>query len=113
MDQLQLLEAVERYLLNEMNPEERAHFEQLRKTSPEVDQLVVEHTLFLSQLNRFGEVKHFKTSLHEIHNNLLSTGVITEQPSKAVVKQIWKRYKRVMAVAASIAGVTGMLIAGR
>jgi serine protease Do len=112
MEQLQLLEAVERYLLNEMNPEEKAQFEQLRKTNPEVDQLVVEHTLFLSQLNKFGEVKNFKASLHEVHNNLISTGAIKEQPSKAVVKQIWKRYKRVMAVAASIAGITAMLIAG-
>lgn len=112
MEQLQLLEAVERYLLNEMSPEEKANFEQLRKTSPEVDQLVVEHTLFLSQLNKFGEVKHFKASLHDIHDNLISTGAIKEQPSKAVVKQMWKRYKRVMGVAASIAGITAMIIAG-
>jgi S1-C subfamily serine protease len=112
MEQLQLLESVERYLLNEMNREEKAQFEQLRKTNPEVDQLVVEHTLFLSQLNKFGEVKHFKASLHDIHDNLVSTGAIKEQPSKAVVRQIWKRYKRVMAVAASIAGITTMLVAG-
>lgn len=112
MEQLQLLEAVERYLLNEMNPDERAHFEQLRKTNAEVDQLVVEHTLFLSQLNKFGEVKNFKASLHDIHNNLIANRTIKEQPSKAIVKQIWKRYKRVMAVAASIAGITAMLIAG-
>ena len=59
MEQLQLLEAVERYLLHEMTPEERAQFDQLRITNPEVDQLVVEHTLFLSQLNKFGEVKKF------------------------------------------------------
>ena len=112
MEQLQLLEAVERYLLNEMDPGEREQFEQLRKTNPEVDQLVVEHTLFLSQLNKFGEIKNFKASLNDVHNQLLSTGTIKEQPSKAVVKQIWKRYKRVMAVAASIAGITAMLIAG-
>ena len=112
MEQLQLLEAVERYLLNEMDSDEKARFEQLRQTSPEVDQLVVEHTLFLSQLNKFGEVRNFKATLHDIHDNLVSTGSIKEQPSKAVVRQIWKRYKRVMAVAASIAGITTMLIAG-
>lgn len=112
MDQLQLLEAVERYLLNEMSPEERANFEQLRKSNPDVDQLVVEHTLFLSQLNKFGEVKQFKGSLHEIHDHLVSNGAIKEQPSKAVVKQMWKRYKRVMGVAATIAGLTTMLVAG-
>jgi S1-C subfamily serine protease len=112
MEQLQLLEAVERYLQNEMNPQERANFEELRKTNPEVDQLVVEHTLFLGQLNKFGEVKNFRSSLYDIHNHLLEDGTIKDKPSKAVVKQIWKRYKRVMAVAASIAGITTMLIAG-
>ena len=66
MEQLQLLEAVERYLLNEMQPEEREQFEQLRKTNPDVDQLVVEHTLFLSQLNKFGEVRSFKSSIFRI-----------------------------------------------
>ena len=112
MEQLQLLEAVERYLQNEMSPEERTSFDQLRKSNPEVDQLVVEHTLFLSQLNKFGEVKSFKASLNDVHNTLLSNGSIKEKPSKAVIIQIWKRYKRVMAVAASIAGITAMLIAG-
>lgn len=112
MEQLQLLEAVERYLLNEMSAEEKAHFEQLRKSNPEVDQLVVEHTLFLSQLNKFGEVRQFKGSLHDVHNELVSNGTIKEQPSKAVVRQIWKRYKRVMGVAATIAGITTMLVAG-
>jgi len=112
MEQLQLLEAVERYLQNEMGPEEKGHFEQLRKTNPEVDQLVVEHTIFLGQLNKFGEAKNFKASLHDIHNTLVSSGSIKEQPSQAIVKQMWKRYKRVMGVAASIAGITTMLIAG-
>lgn len=112
MEQLLLLEAVERYLRNEMDPQEKASFEELRKTNPEVDQLVVEHTLFLGQFNKFGEIKDFRSSLHEIHNHLVESGTIKEQPSKAVVKQMWKRYKRVMAVAASIAGVTTMLIAG-
>ena len=112
MEQLHLLEAVERYLRNEMSSEEREHFEQLRITNPEVDQLVVEHTLFLGQLNKFGEVKDFKSTLHDIHNNLISAGTIKEQAPKGTVRQLWKRYKRVMAVAASIAGITAMLIAG-
>jgi S1-C subfamily serine protease len=112
MEQLQLLEAVERYLQKEMDPQEMASFEELRKTNPEVDQLVVEHTLFLSQLNKFGEVKNFKSTLHDVHSQLLESGTIKEKPSKAVVKQMWKRYKRVMGVAASIAGITTMLIAG-
>ena len=40
-----ILDAVERYIRGEMNPDERLHFENLRKTNGEIDQLVVEHTL--------------------------------------------------------------------
>ena len=56
-----------RYIRGEMNPDERLHFENLRKTSSEVDQLVVEHTLFLQQMNRFGEWQKFKSALNEVH----------------------------------------------
>ena len=38
MDDILLLEAVERYLKGEMNPEEKAFFEGLRKKDPEIDQ---------------------------------------------------------------------------
>ena len=55
MDELRLLDSVERYIRGEMNPDERVQFEQLRKSSVEVDQLVVEHTFFLQQMNRLGE----------------------------------------------------------
>jgi hypothetical protein len=52
MDDLRLLDTVERYIKGEMQPDERVHFEQLRKTNPEVDLLVVEHTFFLQHSNR-------------------------------------------------------------
>ena len=64
MDDIKILEAVERYISGQMSPDERVYFEQLRKSSPEVDQMVVEHTFFLQQMNRFDEVKSFKTMIH-------------------------------------------------
>lgn len=112
MEDLQLLDAVERYLRNEMAPEERARFEQLRKTNPEVDLLVVEHTMFLSQMTRFGDRKNLKSALHEVHHQLLDNGAIRTEAPKAIVAELWRKYKRVMAVAASIAGITTLLIAG-
>lgn len=112
MDRLQLLDAVERYLGNEMSPEERHSFEELRKTNPEVDLFVVEHSLFVNQLEKFGDQKNFRTTLHEVHNELVGKGVIRESAPKAVLHQLWKKHKRVMAVAASIAGITTLLIAG-
>ena len=38
MDDIKILDAVERYIRGEMNPDERLYFENLRKTNPEVDQ---------------------------------------------------------------------------
>lgn len=112
MQDLQLLDAIERFLRGEMSPEEMNAFEQLRKTNPEVDEKVVEHTMFLQQIDQFSEWKNFKSTLHDVHNHLLDTGDIKEEAPKATVIQIWRKYKRVMAVAASIAGITTALIAG-
>lgn len=112
MDDIKLLDAVERYIRGEMKPDERLQFENLRKTNAEVDQLVVEHTLFLQQLNHFGERKSFRSSLNEIHTDLSEQGKIDSMKLKgrAKVVYLWKRYKRVAAIAASIAGITTITI---
>ncbi len=110
MDDIKLIEAVERYIRGEMNPDERLFFENLRKTNTDVDQLVVEHTLFLQQMNRFGEWKKFRSNLHDVHTNLAEEGKINSSKlsGKAKVVYLWKRYKRVTAIAASIAGITAI-----
>jgi len=110
MDDIKTLDAVERYIRGEMTPDERLYFEQLRKTNPEVDQLVVEHTLFLQQMNRFGEWKKFKQALHDTHIDLSQQGKINSNKLKgrAKVVYLWKKYKRVTAIAASIAGITAI-----
>jgi serine protease Do len=112
MDDIKTLDAVERYIRGEMTPDERLYFEQLRKTNPEVDQLVVEHTLFLQQMNRFGEWKNFKQALHDTHIDLAEQGKINSNKlmGKAKVVYLWKKYKRVTAIAASIAGITTLSI---
>ena len=112
MDNIQLLDAVERYIRGEMNSQERVHFEQLRKTNPEVDQLVVEHTIFLDQLDKFGNQKQFKAGLHEVHNSLFEAGIIKEQAPRAKVIDIFRRHKKMLAVAATIAGIIALTIAG-
>lgn len=112
MQDVQLLDAIERFLRGEMTPEEMASFEQLRKSNPEVDEKVVEHTMFLQQMDQFSEWKNFRSSLHDVHNQLLESGEITEEAPRATVIQLFRKYKRVMAVAASIAGITTLLIAG-
>jgi len=116
MEEIVLLDAVERYLNGEMTAQEKTYFEDLRRKTPEVDQMVVEHYLFLNQLNQYGDQKQMKTMLHDIHNHLLETGEIT-QGEPAVIKgarvvQLWNRHKRTVAVAASIAGITALTISG-
>ncbi len=112
MDDIKIIDTVERYILGEMKPDERLQFENLRKTDTEIDQLVVEHTLFLQQLNHFGERKNFRTSLNNIHTDLTEQGKIDSMKLKgrSKVVYLWKRYKRVAAIAATIAGITTLTI---
>lgn len=112
MNDIQLLDSVERYIRGEMKPDERLQFENLRKSNPEIDQLVVEHTLFLQQLNHFGERKDLRSSLNDIHTDLTEKGKIDSMKLRGTAKVVylWKRYRRVAAIAASIAGVTALTI---
>lgn len=106
-----MMDAIERYIRGEMLPEESLFFEQLRKSNPGIDQMVVEHTLFLNQMNQYGEIKDMKSRLNKIHNELSEAGDIQQAtPPKVVV--LWKKYKRVIGVAASIAGITALGISG-
>lgn len=108
-----LTEAVERYVNGEMNPDERLHFENLRKADSEVDQLVVEHTTLLQKLNRFNEWQKFRNSLDKIHAHMegmgeIKTGVRSTGKTKLVY--LINRYKKTTAIAASIAGLTALIV---
>lgn len=112
MEDIRLLEAVEKYIAGKMSPDERVYFEQLRKTNPEIDQLVVEHTFFMQQLNRFDETRKFKATLSNVHTDLSEKGLITASKlqGKAKVAYLFNRYKKTAAIAASIAGLTALCI---
>jgi serine protease Do len=112
MDDIKILEAVERYIEGQMSPDERVYFENLRKSHPEIDQLVVEHTYFMQQLNRHDATKRLKSSLNEIHVDLAEKGLIKSPKLKgrAKVVYLFNRYKKVTAIAASIAGITAISI---
>lgn len=114
MDEIILLETIERYLGGQMTPQERVFFEDLRKSNPEIDQTVVEHTYFLHGLEKYGAAKSFKHTLLEVEAQLMEEGVISEPKltGKARVIQLWSKYKRNMAVAASIAGFISLITLG-
>jgi len=112
MEDMKLLETVERYILGQMSPDERVYFEQLRKSNPEIDQAVVEHTFFLQQMNRFDETRKLKSNLNDTHIHLAEKGLIKSPKlrGKAKVVYLYNRYKRVSLIAASIAGITALTI---
>lgn len=111
MDDILLLDAAERYLKGEMSPQEITFFEELRKTNPELDQLVVEQTFFINEVERYGDTKNFKHTLYEVETKLAEEGLIAKANIKGSAKLVylWKRYKRIAAVAASIAGIVSLL----
>lgn len=111
MDEILLLEAVERYLGGEMSASEKLVFEDLRNTNAEVDQMVVENGYFLQGLNKYGNLKSFKHTLKDVDALLCEEGLMNEEPLKVTAKVVtfWKRYRRNIAVAASIAGFISIL----
>src|ERR1700749_232668 len=111
MQDTTLYDAVERYIRGEMSSEEKALFEHLRNTNPEVDQLVVEHSLFLEKFSQYGVTRQFKNQLKDVHNQLVHENGIDEQ-RPAIVETLWKKYKRPVFVAASTAGITALFISG-
>jgi serine protease Do len=111
MQDTALLDTIERYIRGEMLPEEKLFFEHIRSTNPDVDQRVIEHTLFLKHFSEYGETSRLKTELQDIHRRLSEEDHIGE-PRPAIVVTLWKKYKRTVFVAASIAGVTALFISG-
>jgi S1-C subfamily serine protease len=114
MDDILLLDAIERYRNGEMTPQEKTFLDELRKNNPEIDQLVVEHMFFLQQLESNADIKQFKHSLSEAEANLVTEGVIAKKSLKGSAKLVylWNRTKRTIAVAACIAGIVSIFTAG-
>ncbi len=110
MDDTLLLDAIERYRNGEMSPQEITFFEELRKNNPDIDLLAAEHNYFISELNKLSEIKAYKHNLNEVENKLAKEGVISQKQAKAKTKilYLWNRYRRTIAVAASIAGIVSI-----
>ncbi|HQW63055.1 MAG TPA: serine protease [Ferruginibacter sp.] len=113
MEDTLLIDAVERFANGEMSVQEKTYFEDLRKNNPELDQAVVEYLFFMNEIQKHSKAKNFKNSLHEVESKLLNEGFLTKgsMAGKAKVLQLWGKYKRTIAVAASIAGLVSIFIA--
>ncbi|HQY12795.1 MAG TPA: serine protease [Ferruginibacter sp.] len=114
MDELLLIEAVERYLKGEMSAQEKTFFEEIRKNDPAVDQVVVEHTFLFHELEKQAGIKAYKHSLYEVESKMVEEGLVSRSQlkGKAKVVFLWKKYKRNIAVAASIAVLVSLVTTG-
>ena len=113
MEDTLLIDAAERFVNGEMSPEERVYFEDLRKNNPELDQAVVEQIFFLNQLGTYSSSKNFKSVLNDVEQKLVTEKFMQRNApqSKGRVVMFWERYRKTIAVAASIAGVVSLFIA--
>lgn len=113
MEQNLLLEAIERYYRGEMNDEEKTYFENLRKNDSDIDEKVVEHLLFLKELDSYSSVKKLKHTLSSVETKLELEGAIQMEKSNFETKivNLWRRYKRTITVAAAAAVVVSIFTA--
>jgi len=112
MDDIRLIDMIERYLQGEMSEEEKILFKELRRTNADVDQMVVEHHFFLNQLDRFQEEKQLRATMAEVHDGLSGDGKLKPYAGNGKLVNLWNKSRRTIAVAASIAGVTALVISG-
>jgi serine protease Do len=117
MEDTLLMDAAERFAKGEMSHEEKIYFEDLRKNNPELDQAVVEQLFFLNQLENYSATKSFKSSLAAVESKLITENFISRSTAaetsntKGRLISMWQRYKKDIAVAASIAGIVSIFMA--
>jgi S1-C subfamily serine protease len=107
MEDIQLLETIEKYLSGELSDQERAQFDVIRQKSADIDQMVVEHKLFLDQMETYAKRKNVAHTSQQVFSSLLANGEWAPieagvEPSKVI--KLWSKYKKVIAIAASFGG---------
>ncbi len=110
-----MLQTIERFLDGSMLPDELAYFEQQRKNVPEIDQMVVEHSMFLHQMGFYKNRRNFKHLLNEVHEKVSNQGFIEgETATKPLGKllQMYHKYKRDILIAASVGGAIALVTSG-
>lgn len=102
--EIDLIKRIEAYLFQEMTEEEIQAFEKERKSNAALDHKVVEHLDFLKAIKSFGEKRDLKIAMNNIHDELDVEALKEELLEKpAFIVAMWSKYKRNLAVAASVA----------
>lgn len=107
MEDIKLLETIEQYLTGEMSAQEIELFETIRKTNPEIDQMVVEHSMFLQLMDSYTARRNFTKLTEKTFDHFFAAGewsINNSIPTKTKMIQLWNKYKKVTALAASVGG---------
>jgi serine protease Do len=113
MEDIVLMDAIERYLDGKMSEVERLHFENMRHNNADLDQLVVEHIFFLKQMGTYNDHARFKETLNQVHNEMAGeTKLVPIKNEGSKLVQFWSRYRKTVAVAATIAGLISISAVG-
>jgi serine protease Do len=115
MNEILLIEATERYLNGEMNAEEKKSFEAFRESNADANEFVIAHLHFIQNLHNHANTVSFKQNLNEVQSSLeITAPSIFETTNKKGAKLIsfWNKYKKNIAVAASIAGFVSLFTSG-
>lgn len=104
MNDYQLTETIERYLNGEMDSDERARFETLRRDDAGINAKVTEHKHFAGLIKQYGERLELERRLNAIHDEIDVHALEDElmiHPSWVV--RMWRNHHSKISVAASIA----------
>ncbi|WP_245917051.1 serine protease [Mucilaginibacter yixingensis] len=100
----QLTEAIERYLSGQMDKEELARFDELRREDADIDMKIAEHQQFLGILKQYRERVELVDRLNAIHAEIDVHELVEEMTSHpSWVVRMWRQHHSKISVAASIA----------
>ncbi len=103
MNDIHLIQEIERYLDGEMSVPEREAFEALRRNDPAIDQQVTEHQQLLQEFRAHGRRKDFQRRMDAIHAK-----AEIPQPSASIRNLSIRRTWLNLAAAACIALLTSL-----
>lgn len=100
----QLAEAIERYLGGQMDSEELARFDDLRRQDTDIDMKIDEHRQFLGVLKQYRERIELVDRLNAIHDEIDVHELVEEMTSHpSLIVRLWRQHHSKISVAASIA----------
>ncbi|MBV8252972.1 MAG: serine protease [Chitinophaga sp.] len=110
-EDLFLISEIERYLEGEMSVQEKAAFDELRRTNPQINRQVEEHQLLLQGLDHMSRRQQLQSQMDAIHGELdMSTLCMEAMEANQAAKRTRIRRRTItnLAAAACIALVTSL-----